>query len=144
MILLFIYNPFGRRLSRRGESFALWSCGLDALEWHRGGVRGHNMKDYAERFYKSRKWQKVRQYVWTRDKGLCQNCLKNGLIKGGDTVHHIIEINPENITNEEISLNPDNLVTLCRDCHAAMHRKQKRWTVDELGRVSSTESPLMS
>jgi 5-methylcytosine-specific restriction endonuclease McrA len=102
------------------------------------GARAY-MKDYAERFYKSRKWQKVRQYVWTRDKGLCQNCLKNGLIKGGDTVHHIIEINPENITNEEISLNPDNLVTLCRDCHAAMHRKQKRWTVDELGRVVARE-----
>ena len=93
------------------------------------------MKEYAEKFYKSKKWQKVRAYVWGRDKGLCQRCLRNGIIKAGDTVHHIIEISPENIKDEAIALNPDNLETLCRDCHAAVHKREKRWTVDELGRI---------
>ena len=93
------------------------------------------MKEYAEKFYKSKKWQKVRAYVWGRDKGLCQRCLRNHIIKAGDTVHHITEITPENITDETIALNPDNLETLCRDCHAAVHKREKRWTVDELGRI---------
>lgn len=93
------------------------------------------MKEYAEKFYKSKKWQKVRAYVWSRDKGLCQRCLRNHIIKAGDTVHHIVEITPENITDETIALNPNNLETLCRDCHAAVHKKEKRWTVDELGRI---------
>ena len=94
------------------------------------------MKDYAEKFYKSKKWQKLRQYVWSRDRGLCQRCLKNGKITEGNTVHHIVEITPENINDESISLNPENLTTLCRDCHAAVHKREKRYTVDELGRVS--------
>lgn len=98
------------------------------------------MKDYAERFYKSKKWQKTRAYVWSRDKGLCQRCKKNGIIRAGDTVHHIIAISPETISDESIALNPENLETLCRDCHAAVHRREKRWTVDELGRVTAIDT----
>lgn len=95
-----------------------------------------DVKQYAERFYKGKKWQSVRAFVWSRDKGLCQRCLKKGILKPGDTVHHIIELTPENITDETISLNPDNLETLCRDCHAAVHKKyDPRYKVDELGRV---------
>ena len=112
----------------------LWSSWVGCPCKHRGGVR-RAMKQYAEKFYKSKKWQKVRAYVWSRDKGLCQRCLRNGIIKAGDTVHHIVEISPENIRDEAIALNPDNLETLCRDCHAAVHKREKRWTVDELGRI---------
>lgn len=95
------------------------------------------MKQYAERFYKSKKWQKVRALVWARDKGLCQECLRNNIIKAGDTVHHIIAISPETITDESITLNMDNLETVCRDCHAKVHGKyvQERYKVDELGRI---------
>ena len=95
------------------------------------------MKEWAEKFYKSKKWQNVRANVWARDKGLCQRCLKNHIIKAGDTVHHIIELTPENITDERISLNMENLETVCRDCHAEIHRRViKRWKVDELGHIS--------
>ena len=95
------------------------------------------LKEYAKRFYKSQTWQKCREQIWQRDKGLCQECLKKGLIKAGDTVHHIIPITPMNIDDASITLNPDNLETVCRDCHALIHsgRERPRYKVDELGRV---------
>ena len=95
------------------------------------------MKEFAKRFYKSKTWRNVRERVWSRDKGLCQECLKNGIIREGDTVHHIIPITVDNIDDETITLNMDNLETVCRDCHAKVHGKysQDRYKVDELGRV---------
>jgi len=85
--------------------------------------------------YKTRQWRKVRDYVWKRDKGLCQTCLKRGVINGADIVHHIIHIDKNNVTDESITLNPDNLVSLCRDCHAKEHSTGKRYVVDEMGFV---------
>lgn len=93
------------------------------------------MKDWAEKFYKGKKWQNVRQRVWSRDRGLCQRCLKKGIIKEGSTIHHIIELTPDNITDPSIALNEDNLETLCRDCHAEVHKRERRYTIDEMGRV---------
>lgn len=93
------------------------------------------MKQYAERFYKGREWHRVRALVWARDRGLCQRCLKKGILKEGDTVHHIDPLTPENINDPAVSLNPENLETLCRDCHAAVHKKDKRYKFDDLGRV---------
>ena len=98
------------------------------------------MKEYAEKFYKSKRWQNVRALIWSRDRGLCQRCYKKGIIKAGDTVHHITELNPQNIYDENVSLNPNNLITLCRDCHAAVHKREKRYTVDELGRVKAIDT----
>ena len=66
--------------------------------------------------------------------------MKQGIIKAGDTVHHIVALTPDTVTDPNIALNEDNLETLCRDCHAAVHRKEKRWTVDELGRVTALQS----
>lgn len=98
------------------------------------------MRDFAKQFYKSKTWQKVRDQVWKRDRGLCQWCLKKGIIKQGEEVHHIIELTAENITDTGISLNPDNLVTLCRECHGTTKRNRgERYRVDELGRVIVTE-----
>lgn len=95
------------------------------------------MKEFAEKFYKGTEWKKVREFVWSRDRGLCQRCLEQGIIRAGDTVHHKVPLTPDNIDDQNISINPDNLVTLCRDCHAAIHRKSldRRYDIDELGRV---------
>lgn len=74
------------------------------------------MKDYAKEFYQSKAWKQTRRYVFERDLGLCRRCGKPGEI-----VHHIVYLTPENINDPSISLNIDNLETLCRDCHAAEH-----------------------
>lgn len=97
-------------------------------------------KDFSRAFYKSKQWQRCRSYCWSRDKGLCQDCLKNGMIVPGVEVHHVVELTPENINDSSISLNPSNLVTLCKSCHEARHgRVLKRYKLDELGRVIESQ-----
>lgn len=96
------------------------------------------MRPFAVKFYSSNAWKLCRDNVKQRDHGLCQDCLKKGLITPADAVHHIIELTPENINNPEISLNEKNLVSLCRDCHAARHGKTQRYKIDEFGRVTIT------
>jgi len=73
-------------------------------------------QEFALRFYKSTAWLKVRDYVLRRDNYLCTRCGAAGKI-----VHHKIYLTPDNIGDPFISLNPDNLETLCEDCHNAEH-----------------------
>lgn len=96
------------------------------------------MKKYAESFYKSQAWQNMRDYIYRRDKGLCQDCLKLGMITSAEEVHHIKPITPNNITDSSITLNEFNLIALCRECHRQRHsvrNSRKRYKVDEFGRI---------
>ena len=120
-------------------------------------------KAYARRFYSSKAWQDCRNEYAKRRQHLCENCLKRGILKPADIVHHRIEISPLNIDRPEITLNNKNLELLCRECHAKKHedsgwkkynekkRKKKkarmRYQVDENGKVSAkkeSEGPLVS
>lgn len=93
------------------------------------------MRDFAKTFYKSKAWQNCRQTYLQKQKGLCEECLRHGLYTPADTVHHIVHITPENIDDPSITLNYDNLEAVCRDCHAMLHTKKKRYKVDDMGRV---------
>jgi len=74
------------------------------------------MQEFARRFYLSKEWRAVRDNVFKRDYGLCVRCGAPGEI-----VHHKTYLTPHNINDPNVTLNPDNLETLCRDCHAAEH-----------------------
>ena len=104
------------------------------------------MKDYAEKFYKSRTWQRCRRAYVASQGGLCERCRQRGLIVPGDTVHHLIHLTPQNINNPSITLDFNNLQLLCRDCHAAMHGVdpdyQRRYVVTDDGSVITTEDSL--
>ena len=97
------------------------------------------MKQYAESFYKSKTWQTTRE-AYCKSKGyLCEDCLEHGLITTGEIVHHVRPITRENIGNPDITLSWDNLRLLCRPCHEKTHRRRaRRYTVDEMGRVTPT------
>ena len=73
------------------------------------------MKDYAERFYSSTAWKKARETYKKECGGLCEECLKKGLVSAGEIVHHIKPITRQNIDNPNITLNPENFMLLCRD-----------------------------
>lgn len=77
-------------------------------------------------------------------RGLCEECLKKGLITPAEIVHHKIHLNGDNINDPNITLNWDNLEAVCRKCHAEIHedeyakqRRKQRYTVDMFGRVTA-------
>lgn len=93
------------------------------------------MKEYAERFYGSPAWKKCRDAYKKSVSGLCEQCLAKGLYNPAEIVHHKIHLTPENIIDPKVALNFDNLEALCRDCHGKAHGKEKRYSIDEFGRV---------
>jgi 5-methylcytosine-specific restriction endonuclease McrA len=94
------------------------------------------MKPYAEEFYKSKAWKQCREAYARSKGGLCEKCLKDGRYTAGEIVHHKVHLSPENITDPNVSLNWDNLELLCRLHHAEAHGREKRYKVDEAGRVT--------
>ena len=94
------------------------------------------MKPFAERFYKSRQWQHTRDAYAQSVGGLCEDCLKDGIITPGEIVHHIRPINEKTINDPNVAYSWDNLRLLCRKHHERIHRrKQKRYTFDKEGHV---------
>ena len=94
------------------------------------------MKPYAEKFYKSTAWQECRTAYAKSVGGLCERCMKKGIFSAGEIVHHMKEINPQNINDPMITLDWNNLELVCRDCHADIHlRRERRFKVDSTGRV---------
>lgn len=98
-------------------------------------------REFAKAFYSSKAWQDCRNRYAAKQGHLCENCLRKGVYRPGEIVHHKIEIDPVTVNNPEVSLNPDNLELLCRDCHAERHKsysKGRRFTIAEDGRVYAT------
>ena len=83
-------------------------------------------REFAKAFYKSQAWQNAREaYVDERkafDGGLCELCQD----EPGTEVHHKIFLRPENIDDENITLNPENFMLLCYDCHKREHEAARR------------------
>ncbi|SQC57668.1 HNH endonuclease [Listeria newyorkensis] len=86
-------------------------------------------RDEIDAIYKTSRWAKTRKTVLARDYYLCQECKRRGIIKQGNTVHHIIELRED--TSKAFDLN--NLETVCLACHNMEHpekaggrRKAKR------------------
>lgn len=74
-------------------------------------------RDEIDKIYKSRRWQKVRKIVLIRDNYLCQPCLKRGVIKEANTVHHIEALRDD--LSKAFDL--ENLESICPACHNKEH-----------------------
>ena len=75
---------------------------------------GAMSREFSRRFYRSKAWRQARALALHRDMYSCRDC-------GGRAteVHHVRELNPENIDDPAIALGLDNLMSLCRACHSA-------------------------
>ena len=76
-------------------------------------------KEEFKRFYNSSKWQKCRRLVLERDNFVCVLCGE----QVAEEVHHICKLTRDNIDNPNITLNPDNLISLCKSCHNLQHER---------------------
>lgn len=90
------------------------------------------------KFYKSKEWRAVREYVLQRDNYECQECKRNGKVLTNKEeslrdkhkrldVDHIKDLEH----HPELALEPENLETLCIKCHNKKHnrfvKKEKKW-----------------
>ena len=104
-------------------------------------MSSHKEEDQEfKKFYNSSKWQKCRRLVLERDNFSCVIC---GEV--AEEVHHKIKLTHENINNPNITLNPDNLISLCKSCHNLQHQRfSKEATKRGTGkRLSATVEGLM-
>lgn len=81
-----------------------------------------------QKFYKSKQWQDVRDYVIVRDEGCDLGILGNEIFSRL-AIHHMNPMTVEQITNgaEEI-LDPNFLITVSHSTHNAIHYGVERLT----------------
>ncbi|MCI1244389.1 MAG: HNH endonuclease [Bacilli bacterium] len=92
--------------------------------------------DIIERFYRSDAWQKARLERILLANGRCEKC---GRV--GQEVHHKIKLTPMNVLDPNISLNQDNLILLCKECHNEEHNRfQKESEFDSEGNLVKTKT----
>ena len=116
------------------------SSDIDIREGRRKGMA----QEWAASFYASPEWHKVRDYVRMRDNYTCQRCHRPM-----QEVHHKIHLTKANIWDVNITLNPDNLISLCRDCHFRIHEEDagrgqacdQDYEFDESGQLVPRVSP---
>lgn len=73
-------------------------------------------REFSKPLYNSKEWARVRAYCLMRDRYTCQDCGRPA-----EEVHHKEHLTPANIGDVGVSLNPENLVSLCKDCHFKRH-----------------------
>lgn len=83
-------------------------------------------------FYQSKAWKTVRKNIWIKQNCLCANCGKPVYVDGISSyipkykrrigiVHHIEHLNDSNVYDDNITINENNLIGICIDCHNLIH-----------------------
>lgn len=88
------------------------------------GVSDKVAKDKQE-IYNSREWKELRIAKLRSTKGLCEECLKEGIVKSARCVHHIVPIETARTKDEmkRLAFDWNNLMSLCKSCHARIHKE---------------------
>ena len=90
-------------------------------------------------FYSSIQWRRCSKAIKQEAGYVCADC--RGVYGPGNEVHHIQVLTPENVSDPDVSLNPDNLVCLCSYCHRLRHKQMqsgRRYRIDpETGDVKT-------
>ena len=73
-------------------------------------------------FYNSKYW-KILRNSYIQQHPLCEMCLNKGISTPAEHVHHIKEFLSGRTEEErwQLLLNPDNLMSLCLNCHHEIH-----------------------
>ena len=79
--------------------------------------------DLIRKFYRSNEWKLARALKIAATDGLCEKCGKVG-----EEVHHIKHLTQDNVSDPEVSINQENLILLCKDCHNEIHGRFSKAT----------------
>ena len=84
-------------------------------------------KKLHQKLYHNTKWRKLRD-LYFMSHPLCESCLEKGITKAGVDVHHKVSPFYGQMSEQQritLLLDWNNLITLCRDCHNAIHNPKK-------------------
>ncbi len=82
--------------------------------------RDYHRVSAAKRGY-DRQWRRLRAAILARFP-LCQRCEAAGRVTPAEDVHHVIKVKDDRSRR----LDPSNLMSVCRACHAALDRRSDR------------------
>ena len=80
------------------------------------------------RFYRSDAWERLREILALErinENGdlICEHCGKP-IVKQYDAIaHHMVELTEENVSDANISLNPENIMLVHHRCHNIIHQR---------------------
>ena len=88
------------------------------------GVSDKVAKDKAD-IYNSREWKELRIAKLRSTNGLCEECMKQGIVTSARCVHHIVPIETAKTKDEmkRLAFDVNNLRALCFACHARIHKE---------------------
>ena len=80
-----------------------------------------NNRIERQKIYNTDRWHKLRASKLMRSP-LCEVCLSKGVITPAFHAHHIDSfMNYKGMKRKEVAYNPDNLMSICEQCHSLLH-----------------------
>lgn len=75
-----------------------------------------------QQWVQSQRWRNLRNW-YIVEHPWCERCQQNGVINDAEVVHHIrpVESVPGDAAREQLMFNPNNLKSLCKQCHVEVH-----------------------
>lgn len=83
-----------------------------------------DMRKLRQKAYQNTTWRKLREEFMHKHP-LCEECLRNGKVTPATDVHHIRTPFKGGEVNYALLLDPENLMSLCKDCHGQIHAAQQ-------------------
>lgn len=94
-----------------------------------------------QKFYSSKEWKDLRNYIIARDKG-CDLGTPNREIYDKVLIHHMNPINTKDIINRtDILLNPEYLITISNRTHNAIHYGDESLIEEPVNRFENDTCP---
>ena len=95
-----------------------------------------------DKMFNDKRWPGIKAFVWKRDSGLCRVCkregqeagVEDGYIKSGFACHHVIpfESAKSKAEMERLFFDVNNIILVCKECHARIHREMKSHTKEKV------------
>lgn len=84
-------------------------------------------KEDRQEIYQSKKWKDLRKAKLMKDP-LCEICLQKNKVTPAIDVHHLDSfLNYDGLKRLEVAYNYDNLLSVCKICHAELHKNGRTY-----------------